>query len=90
VTLFGSSNASPIIPAQLNNERRMQEGIERDLMAKEEVISMAIEQVTRSDTALQAKLAALKKERIRAEAGEYSRCRWCSRIEIIAGTKQYA
>lgn len=39
------------------------------LMAKEEVTSMAIEQVTRSDTALQARLAALKRERIRAEAG---------------------
>jgi hypothetical protein len=43
-------------------------------MAREEVVSMAIEQVTRSDSVLQAKLAALKRDRIRAEAG---RCLFC-------------
>jgi hypothetical protein len=43
-------------------------------MAREEVVSMAIEQVTRSDSVLQAKLAALKRDRIRAEAGEYLLC----------------
>lgn len=42
-------------------------------MAREEVVSMAIEQVTRSDSVLQAKLAALKRDRIRAEAGT---CSW--------------
>jgi hypothetical protein len=56
----------------VNNERRQLEAAERALMAKEEVVSMAIEQVTRSDTVLQAKLAALKRDRIRAEAGTLS------------------
>jgi hypothetical protein len=54
----------------VNNERRQLEAAERALMAKEEVVSMAIEQVTRSDTVLQAKLAALKRDRIKAEAGK--------------------
>ena len=39
-------------------------------MAKEEVVSMCVEQVFRSDGALQAKLLAAKTDRIRAEAGE--------------------
>jgi hypothetical protein len=56
----------------VNNGRRQLEAAERALMAKEEVVSMAIEQVTRSDTVLQAKLAALKRDRIRAEAGTLS------------------
>jgi hypothetical protein len=56
----------------VNNDRRQLEAAERALMAKEEVVSMAIEQVTRSDTVLQAKLAALKRDRIRAEAGTLS------------------
>lgn len=55
---------------QVNAERRQQEAAERALMAKEEVVSMAVEQVVRSDEVLQSKLAALKRDRIRAEAGE--------------------
>jgi hypothetical protein len=61
----------------------MQEQAERDLMAREEVVSMAIEQVTRSDSVLQAKLVALKRDRIRAEAGEY--CCVCLLALFLSG-----
>ena len=59
---------------QVSNERRQQESIERDLMSREEIVSMAIEQATRSDAALQSKLAALKTERIRVETGKNIVC----------------
>jgi len=48
-------------------ERRVKEQFERECMQKEEVVSMHVEQVFRSDSQLQAKLLALKTDRIRAE-----------------------
>ncbi len=51
-------------------ERRVREQFERECMQKEEVVSMHVEQVFRSDAQLQAKLLALKTDRIRAESGK--------------------
>lgn len=54
---------------QANNDRKAREQVERECMAREEVVSMSVEQVFRSDSQLQSKLAALKKDRIKAETG---------------------
>ena len=54
-------------------ERRVKEQFERECMQREEVVSMHVEQVFRSDSQLQAKLLALKTDRIRAETGMFSR-----------------
>lgn len=58
----------------VNNARREREAAERELMKKEESISMQHEMVFRNDIQLQQRLASLKSDRIRVEKGYFIFC----------------